>query len=91
MSIASDGISLEKLAKKSTQSKTRASIRREAINPRDFNTYKLPWTCEDCSHFSATTEKCLLGYKTEPHRRSTFEKTYELSGTVALCRFLEID
>ena len=81
----------KKPQKKVSQIKIKPSIRRDAINPRDYNSYKLPWTCDDCTHFASATATCTLGYKTEAHRRETFNKTYERSGTVALCRFIEID
>lgn len=81
----------KKTQKKLSQNKIKPSIRRDAINPVDYAKYKLPWSCEDCSHFNNQEQKCTLGYRVEPHLRENMKKTYELSGTVSLCRFLEID
>lgn len=86
---------VKNLSQKPSQNKTppriRSSIRRDVINPTDYNAYKLPWSCEDCSHFMSAVPACSLGYRVDAHMRENMKKTYELSGTVSLCRFLEID
>ncbi|MFP5518465.1 MAG: hypothetical protein ACLGGX_01075 [Bdellovibrionia bacterium] len=69
----------------------RPSIRRDKVDPKDFNRYTLMYACEDCSHYSAQDQKCSLGYNAENHRREFLLKMYESSGTMALCRFHEID
>lgn len=74
-----------------TPSRTRLSIRRDRINPADYTAYNLPWACEDCSHFIHNQQICTLGYQTELHRQEMMKKSYEISGTVSLCRFIEID
>jgi len=71
--------------------KIRPSIKKDVIHPRDFNYYKLPYSCEDCSHFSSKNETCTLGYQTEPHLKRNQLHSYEVSGKMALCRFIEID
>ncbi len=78
--------------------KIRSSIKKEGIDPAAYNKYKLPWACEDCVHYSGSQasdhhqeQRCTLGYLTEPHLRKNLKKSYELSGKVTLCRFLEID
>ncbi|MBC7741527.1 MAG: hypothetical protein H7061_04990 [Bdellovibrionaceae bacterium] len=68
-----------------------SSIKKDAIHPRDYNAYTLPYACEDCSHFKAENESCTLGLMTEPHLRRTQVRSYEISGKIALCRFQEID
>jgi len=92
-------------AKNLSNKKIRPSIKKEAVHPVAYNKYKLPWACEDCVHYngaSATDEehttkehdidaRCTLGYLKEPHLRKNLEKSYELSGKISLCRFLEID
>ncbi|OFZ31462.1 MAG: hypothetical protein A2622_02445 [Bdellovibrionales bacterium RIFCSPHIGHO2_01_FULL_40_29] len=69
----------------------RPSMRREAIHPADYNTYHMPYACEDCSHFASQTTTCTLGLNPAPHLREIQKKNYELSGQMALCRFQEID
>lgn len=52
---------------------------------------KLMFACEDCSHFSAEKNFCTLGYNAENHKKAFLTHMYEVSGTMALCRFHEID
>lgn len=75
----------------STPPKLKRSIKKEYISPGDFFKYKIPMSCEDCSHYSMTNDKCTLGNNTLEHRRAAQLKSYELSGTVAFCRLHEID
>lgn len=67
------------------------SIKRDPVHPADFARFKLPYACEDCTHFDAATESCTIGYSTAPHRRAEQLREYQLSGRMALCRFQEID
>ena len=75
----------------------RASIRHDPVHPVDYLKYRFLSACEDCTHFanhtndSTDTEVCTLGYNSKPHRRSVQVKSYELSGKMALCRFIEVD
>ncbi len=69
----------------------RPSMRREAIHPVDYARYRLPYACEDCSHFASKTTTCTLGLNPAPHLAETQKKNYEISGHMALCRFQEID
>ncbi|PIS11210.1 MAG: hypothetical protein COT73_05195 [Bdellovibrio sp. CG10_big_fil_rev_8_21_14_0_10_47_8] len=74
-----------------TPKRLRTTIRFDGINPADFSTYDFRFACEDCSHFDAEGSRCTLGYDPQWHRKSFQQKSYELSGRMALCRFLEID
>ena len=74
-----------------TPKRQRPSIKQDKIHPVQFNKYRLPWACEDCTHFDLSNECCTLGYNTAHHRREQQMKQYELSGSMALCRFQEID
>lgn len=76
---------------KKTPSRIRPSMKKDVIHPRDFNAFKIPYACEDCSHFASATKTCTLGFNTEPHLRENANKSYQLSGKIAQCRFLEID
>lgn len=67
------------------------SIKKDGINPSDYLKYKLPWACEDCTHFNHLKKACTLGYPSHHHLRETQTKAYLLSGKMALCRFQELD
>ncbi|MFZ3230483.1 MAG: hypothetical protein WA160_09795 [Pseudobdellovibrio sp.] len=69
----------------------RPSIKKETILASDYNKYILPFSCEECSHFASETTTCTLGLNTFPHLKSTQQKSYNVSGQMALCRFQEID
>lgn len=84
-------ISGQKVSSKKTPKRLRVSIRHDAIAAADYLKYKLPYACEDCTHFNASTALCTLGYTSHHHQRETQKKSFELSGKMALCRFLEID
>lgn len=68
-----------------------ASIKKDAIHPSAYNSYKLPYSCEDCSHFKSSNESCTLGMPTEHHLHRNQIASYNLSGKIALCRLQEID
>ncbi len=74
-----------------TPKRIQPSIRHDPVNPKDYNKYILPWACEDCTHYDASKEICTMGYYPKWHNKKYQEKTYDLSGTMALCRFQEID
>lgn len=69
----------------------RSSIKKDAIQASDYNRYKLPWSCDDCTHFDRNQEICTLGYNAIHHRKAQQKIDYELGGHFALCRFQEID
>ena len=77
--------------KKFTPKKLRVSIRKDGVNPSDYNNYNLPWSCEDCSHFAHETKSCTIGYDTRNTLREIQKHSYELSGKFAVCRCIEID
>lgn len=66
------------------------SIRFDVINPKDYLKYDMRMACEDCVHFNSETSQCTLGYPTQWHRKEFQKSSYELSGKMALCRFIEI-
>ncbi len=67
------------------------SIKKDAVHPKDYNRFKLPWACEDCVYFDHQNEQCTLGYHSRHHRQAEQEKSYIMSGKMALCRFQEIE
>ncbi len=76
---------------KKTMKRIRPSMKKETILAADYNRLILPFSCEDCSHFSMENTSCTLGLNPIPHLAATQKKTFELSGQMALCRFQEID
>lgn len=80
-----------KLARKKTPKRLTPTMKKEVIQARDYLHYTLPFSCDECSHFKADNETCTLGLPTEHHLKRNQEKSYFLSGKMALCRFQEID
>jgi hypothetical protein len=78
-------------AKDKTVKRIKPSIKKETILASDYNHYILPFSCEECSHFSSENIACTLGLNPIHHLEITQKKSYHLSGTMALCRFQEID
>lgn len=79
------------MPKTPTPKRLRTSIRHDAMNPSDYLKYDFRFACEECAHFDSETGNCTLGYNSKWHRREYQKKSYELSGKMALCRFMEID
>lgn len=69
----------------------RPSLKKEYVDPAAYRAYKLPWSCDDCSHFERDNERCSLGYDTTYHRLAQQQSDYLLGGQYALCRSQEID
>jgi hypothetical protein len=67
------------------------SIRRDQIRAEDYMRLDLRIACEDCSHFDPQAQRCTIGYNAANHRRAEQERTYQLGGRVAFCRFIELD
>ena len=75
-----------------TQKRLGSTIKHEPINPIEYNKYQLAISCNDCIHFRASDSICTLGgYQTYFHLKSTQKTSYELNGSVAFCRFIEIE
>jgi hypothetical protein len=72
------------------QKRLRRSIKLDTVNPRDFQKISLIYACEQCCHYSHSTNICTMGYIPQ-HRMETQLKLYNLTGKMAFCRFLEID
>ncbi len=67
------------------------SIKFDAVNPTDYLLYDFRVACEDCSHFDEKNQLCTMGYDPQWHRREFQKSSYELSGKISQCRFLEVD
>lgn len=66
------------------------SIKLDRVNPRDFNRMDTIYACEQCSHFAPSTGDCTMGFRPQ-HTRDEQLALYRLTGSMAFCRFLEID
>jgi hypothetical protein len=83
---------VSKKIKPPTPKRIGSTIKHESINPTEYNKYQLAISCDDCVHFRSSDSVCTLGgYQTHPHLKSTQLSSYELNGTVAFCRFIEIE
>ncbi len=70
--------------------KPRRSIKLDRISPTDLRTMNPQLFCDDCSHYSPTNQICTIGFRAQ-HTRQEQMAIYNLTGKMALCRFLEID
>lgn len=68
----------------------RKSIKLDRVNPRDLSKFDVRFFCDDCSHFSSSEKRCTMGYVAQ-HTREEQMALYNLTGMMALCRFMEID
>jgi hypothetical protein len=68
----------------------RRSIKLDRIHPRDLRIYQPAFFCEQCSHFDSPNGACTVGYRAL-HTKKEQMALYEITGMMALCRFLEID
>ena len=81
---------MEKRKKTNTMA-LRRSIKKDRVNPSDFLNINTIYCCEQCSYFIPSGKSCVLGFSTIPHLKKEQLKTFELTGHMAFCRFLEID
>lgn len=70
--------------------KQRKGIKLDRIHPSDLVKYNPQFFCDNCSHYNSSEQKCTIGYRAQ-HTRAEQMARYHVSGTMALCRFLEID
>lgn len=63
----------------------------DPIHPRDFRELSVIYTCEQCSHFDSQNQTCTIGYDAKKHLKAVQDRSYEMYGKVAFCRFTEID
>lgn len=78
-------------SKEKSAPRVHVSMRKERINPVDFLKYDSRFSCEDCSHFNGEKVICTIGYNPALHLKAEQTQQYLLAGTMAFCRFIEID
>ena len=54
----------------------------------ELATYRLSFTCEDCTHFVADAQVCDLLYPTEPHRKAAVEAKVD-GDPLLFCKMFE--
>lgn len=74
-----------------TKPAVKRSLILDPIHPRDFRELNIIYYCEQCSHFAPASQSCTIGYDASKHVKAAQDRTYELLGRVAFCRFAEID
>lgn len=67
------------------------SMKKEFVKARDFLKFDTRFSCEDCSHYDGEKVVCTLGYNPRYHLKAEQEHQFNLGGTMAFCRFIEID
>jgi len=76
---------------KNKKSTIKRSMIKERMKASDLNTLNIQYTCEQCVYFMDLEATCNLGFKTNNHTRQEQKRSYNMSGHVRFCRFLEID
>ncbi|MBK8203754.1 MAG: hypothetical protein IPL83_20345 [Bdellovibrionales bacterium] len=69
----------------------RKSIILDPVNPTEFRSLNFTYCCEQCVHLDGDENICTFGHDFNIHSRKAQLRSYELSGKMAFCRFLEID
>ena len=67
------------------------SIILDAFQAGDLRSLNIMYACEQCTYFEEPNRTCNLGFKSEPHQKAAQDRLYNLTGKMALCRFMEID
>lgn len=70
---------------------SRRSIKYDKVAAKDFLNHQIRFSCDDCSHFARQSESCTLGFSPDVHRLEAQTRSFYLTGSMAQCRFLEID
>ena len=74
-----------------TPKRIRRGIKLDRVQARDFLQYDMIFSCEQCSFFNEDGPECMMGFPCENHLHDHQMKTFETTGHMAFCRFLEID
>lgn len=74
-----------------TPKRVRRSIKLDRVQAADFNRLNMTFACEHCSYFAPQNKECMMGMPTSHHLLEQQLKTFNTTGHMAFCRFLEID
>lgn len=70
--------------------RVKRGLRTDRIRPEDLARYNLAAFCDDCGHYDRKRHACTMGFH-PVHTRSEQMAQFDLTGTMAFCRFCEID
>jgi hypothetical protein len=70
--------------------RVRRGLRVDRVKADDLQRYHPAFFCDDCVHYDRRLHHCTMGYA-PLHTRSEQLAQYDLAGTMAFCRFCEID
>ncbi len=74
-----------------TPKRIRREIKLDRVQASNFNNLPMTYACEHCSFFAPESKECMMGMPTKNHLKEQQLKTFNLTGHMAFCRFLEID
>lgn len=75
----------------SSKKRIALSIKLDPVSASDYLKYDFRHACEHCVHFQSIDQKCTLGLNTRTHLLAEQTHQMEVSGRMALCRFMEVD
>ncbi len=74
-----------------TPKRIRRTIKLDRVQAADFLKYDTIFACEQCSFFNPETTECVMGFPPQNHLLRQQLHTFNTTGHMAFCRFLEID
>jgi len=74
-----------------TPKRVRRTIKLDRVQASDLLNYDMIYACEQCSFFDAENTHCVMGFLPQPHLKEQQMQTFNTTGHMAFCRFLEID
>ena len=74
-----------------TPKRVKRSIKLDRVQASNFNNLGMIYCCEHCSFFSPESKECMMGMPTAHHVQAQQLKTFNMTGHMAFCRFIEID
>lgn len=74
-----------------TDKRIRRGIKLDRVQASDFLNMNTIYACEQCSFFDPGENICVMGFPQKNHLMAQQQKTFNTTGHMAFCRFLEID
>ena len=70
--------------------RVRRGLRTDRVKPENLRRFDPAFFCDDCGHYDRERHRCTMGYAAL-HTRAEQNAQFDLTGTMAFCRFCEID
>lgn len=70
--------------------RVRRGLRADQVKAEDLRRLNPAFFCDNCVHYDRSHHHCTMGYA-PLHTRSEQFAQFDLTGTMAFCRFCEID